>query len=137
LNVKKPGRYYVWVRSFSTGSEDNGVHVGLNGTWPESGQRWQMVQKQKWAWDCRQRTAQVHTGVPMQLFLDIKQADEHEILFSMRKDGFEMDKFLLASNQAFTPEGQGPAVKVKHGVLPAAFPEVAGAAHAPQTSPAH
>ena len=38
------------------GSEDNGVHVGLDGRWPESGQRWQTVQKQQWAWDCKQRT---------------------------------------------------------------------------------
>jgi hypothetical protein len=81
--------------------------------WPESGQRWQTVQKQEWAWDCRQRTGQVHTGVPMQFFLDIERAGEHEILFSMREDGFEMDKFVLAGNREFKPEGQGPAVKVK------------------------
>jgi hypothetical protein len=125
-----PGRYYVWVRAYSTGAEDNGVHAGLDGQWPESGQRWQTVQKQKWAWDCRQRTEQVHTGVPMQLFLDIEKAGEHEILFSLREDGFEMDKFVLASNKEFKPEGKGPAVKVKAGQIPAPFPEVAEAAPA-------
>ena len=137
VNINKPGRYYVWVRSFSTGSEDNGVHVGLNGQWPESGQRWQTVQKKTWAWDCRQRTEQVHVGVPMQLFLDIEKAGEHEIMFSLREDGFEMDKFILASNKEFKPEGKGPAVKVKAGTLPAAFPEVAEAAPAPKEFPAH
>lgn len=131
VNINTPGRYYVWVRSFSTGSEDNGVHVGLNGQWPESGRRWQTVQKQKWAWDCKQRTQEVHTGVPMQLFLDIEKAGEHEIMFSMREDGFEMDKFVIASNQEFTPEGKGPAVKVKSGQIPAPFAEVAEAAVAP------
>ncbi|MBM4092477.1 MAG: DUF5060 domain-containing protein [Planctomycetes bacterium] len=130
VNIKTPGRYYVWVRSFSTGSEDNGVHVGLNGQWPESGQRWQTVQKNTWAWDCRQRTEQVHVGVPMQLFLDIEKAGEHEIMFSLREDGFEMDKFILASDKEFKPEGKGPAVKVKAGTLPAAFPEAAEAAAA-------
>jgi len=35
------GRWYVWVRTFSRGSEDNSVHVGLNGQWPESGARMQ------------------------------------------------------------------------------------------------
>jgi hypothetical protein len=128
VNINTPGRYYVWVRSCSTGSEDNGVHVGLNGQWPESGRRWQTVQKNKWAWDCKQRTPQVHTGVPMQLFLDIGKPGEHEIMFSMREDGFEMDKFVLAANKEFKPEGKGPAVKIKSGKLPAAFPEVAGAA---------
>jgi hypothetical protein len=124
VNINNPGRYYVWVRSFSTGSEDNGVHVGINGQWPESGRRWQTVQKNEWAWDCKQRTEQVHIGVPMQLFLDIEKAGEHEILFSLREDGFEMDKFVLASNKAFKPEGKGPAVKVKAGQMPASFPDV-------------
>jgi hypothetical protein len=129
--IRTPGRYYVWVRSFSTGTEDNGVHVGLDGRWPESGQRWQTVQKQQWAWDCKQRTEQVHIGVPMQLFLDIGRAGEHEILFSMREDGFEMDKFVLARDKEFRPEGQGPAVRVKAGERPAAFPEVAAGEAAP------
>jgi hypothetical protein len=132
VHVRTPGRYHVWVRAFSSGTEDNGVHVGLNGQWPESGRRWQTVQKGQWAWDCRQRTEQVHTGVPMQLFLDIAKAGEHEIMFSLREDGFEMDKFVLAGNKAFKPEGTGPAVHVKAGRLPAPFPEVAGAAPAPR-----
>ena len=110
---------------------------GSNGQWPDSGQRWQTVQKQQWAWDCKQRTADVHTGVPMQLFLDIEKAGEHEIMFSLREDGFEMDKFVLASNKEFKPEGKGPAVKVKAGTLPAAFPEVAEAAPAPKKFSAH
>ena len=117
VNIKTPGRYYVWVRSFSTGSEDNGVHVGLNGAWPDSGQRWQIVQKQEWTWDCKQRTEEVHVSVPMQLFLDIEKAGQNEIMFSMREDGFEMDKFLLVRDEKYKPEGQGPAVKVKSGTL--------------------
>ena len=38
----------------------------------------------------------------------------------MREDGFELDKFVLARNKEFKPEGKGPAVKVKAGQLPAA-----------------
>ena len=125
VNFKTPGRYYVWVRSFSTGGEDNGVHVGLNGEWPESGQRWQTMEKNQWSWDCRQRTSEEHAGVAMQLFLDIAKGGEQEIMISMREDGFEMDKFVLAGNKDFKPEGKGPEVKVKAGKMPAAFPEVA------------
>jgi len=113
--VHTPGRYYVWVRAFSSGTEDNGIHVGIDGKWPASGRRWQTVQKQKWAWDCKQRTQEVHAGVPMQLFLDIDSIGEHEIMFSMREDGFEMDKFVLASDKDFKPKGHGPAVNVKSG----------------------
>ncbi len=29
VKFNNPGRYYVWVRAFSTGTEDNGVHVGF------------------------------------------------------------------------------------------------------------
>lgn len=134
VHINNPGRYYVWVRSHSTGSEDNGVHVGLNGQWPESGKRWQTVKKNNWAWECKQRTPQVHTGVPMQLFLDIEKAGEHEISFSMREDGFEMDKFVLASDKNFKPEGLGPQRKVKSGKLPEAFPEVAAKAAAKKLS---
>ena len=34
VKFNTPGRYYVWVRAMSTGSEDNGLHVGLNNEWP-------------------------------------------------------------------------------------------------------
>jgi len=128
VHFHNPGRYYLWVRAYSTGAEDNGVHVGLDGQWPESGQRWQTVQKRSWAWDSKQRTEQVHTGEPFKLFLDVEKAGEHEITFSLREDGFEMDKFLLARNKEFKPDGTGPAPKVKSGRLPPAFAEVKEAA---------
>lgn len=137
VNVNTPGRFYVWVRSFSSGSEDNGVHVGLDGQWPESGQRWQTVNKGAWQWDCKQRTAEVHIGVPMQLFLDIEKAGEHEIMFSLREDGFEMDKIVLARNKDFRPEPLGPEVKLKSGVMPEAFPIVASVASEPKKFPEH
>jgi hypothetical protein len=103
-HFKNPGRYYVWVRVFSTGTEDNGIHVGLNGEWPASGQRWQTVKKHAWAWDSRQRTDEVHSGVPLQLYLDVTKPGENEIMFSMREDGFAMDKFILSSNREFVPD---------------------------------
>ncbi len=131
VHITTPGRFYVWVRSYSTGSEDNGVHVGLDGAWPASGQRWQTVQKRQWAWDCKQRTEEQHTGVPMQLFLDIEKRGEHEIMFCLREDGFEMDKFVLARDKEFRPQGTGPEVKVKSGKLPAPFAEIKSPAPAP------
>lgn len=45
VHFATPGRYYFWARVYSTGAEDNGLHVGLNGNWPESGQRWQAAKK--------------------------------------------------------------------------------------------
>ena len=98
-NVDFPsaGRYYVWVRCFSTGTEDNGVHVGFDGIWPESGARMQWCEgKNKWTWDTRQRTEEVHCGVFGQIWLDIPSAGVHDIQFSMREDGFAMDRFVLS-----------------------------------------
>ncbi len=103
-----PGKYFVWVRAYSTGSEDNGVHVGLNGNWPPSGQRMQWCQgKNQWTWESKQRTNANHCGEAQQIYLDIPSAGVHTISFSMREDGFEMDKFVLSKSYT-KPSGNGP-----------------------------
>jgi len=100
-HVKSPGRYYVWVRTHTSGTEDNGIHVGLNGTWPASGQRMQFDgNKQAWSWESRQRTEEVHTGVPELIYLDIPEAGIYSIQFAMREDGFEFDQWALTPTYA-------------------------------------
>lgn len=144
IHFDNPGRYYVWVRAYSTGTEDNGLHVGLNGAWPASGQRMQWCEgKDSWRWESRQRTEAQHCGEPHGIYLDIPVAGEHEIQFSMREDGFEFDKFLLTTNrEAARPEGVGPAPRVRHGAMPPAFGKeapdgVSGAATPRRGYPAH
>jgi hypothetical protein len=108
VHLPKPGRYYVWVRAFSTGTEDNGLHVGLNDQWPASGQRMQWCDgKHQWTWGCAQRTDENHCGEPMKIFLDVDQAGLHTICFSMREDGFAFDKFALSPDIDFRPVGKG------------------------------
>lgn len=100
VNFPEAGRYYVWVRAYSTGSEDNGIHVGLNGEWPESGRRMQWCEgKHQWFWESKQRTAAQHCGVAHGIYLDVPTAGEHTVSFSMREDGFEFDKFLLTTDR--------------------------------------
>lgn len=125
VRIQSPGRYYVWVRAYSTTSEDNGLHFGLDGQWPESGARWQTVQKNGWHWDCKQRTEKVHTGVPMQLWLDIQKPGNHTLLMAMREDGIEVDRIVLAKDRGWNPVGIGPEVKVAAGRMPKPFPFVA------------
>lgn len=136
VHVNTPGRYYVWVRAHSTGSEDNGLHVGIDGTWPESGQRLQWCQgKQKWRWESKQRTESQHCGEPYKIYLDIEKAGEHVIQFSMREDGFEFDKWLMTTDREFARPGDGgPATVVKNGQPPAAFELVAAPAAPPNQS---
>lgn len=133
VHISTPGKYYVWVNAHSTGPEDNGLHVGIDGTWPESGQRLQWCEgKKAWRWDSKQRTEQQHCGEPHKIYLDIATAGEHVIHFSMREDGFEFDKWLMTTDRNFKrPQGHGPTSVVKSGKRPTAFPLVAAPAPAP------
>lgn len=111
IRFETPGRYYVWVRAYSNGSEDNGIHVGLNGTWPESGRKMQWCEgKRTWRWESKQRTQEQHCGVPHGIYLDVPTAGLHTVQFSMREDGFRFDRFLLTQDRDFVrPEDAGPA----------------------------
>lgn len=105
-----PGRYYVWVRALSVGTEDNGVHVGLNHAWPESGRRMQWCMgKGTWRWESKQRTARKHCGEPHLVYLDVPEAGDHLVSFAMREDGFHFDRFMLTLDRlASRPEDGGP-----------------------------
>jgi hypothetical protein len=97
VRIQNPGKYYVWVRAYSTGTEDNGIHVGIDGEWPESGQRMQWCDgKNQWTWESKQRTEENHCGEPRLIFLEIDKPGVHTIMFSMREDGFAFDKFALS-----------------------------------------
>ncbi len=102
VQFRTTGRYYVWVRAYSTGSEDNGLHVGLNGAWPASGQRLQWCEgKNSWRWESKQRTNKQHCGEPYKIFLDIDEPGLHTIEFCMREDGFEFDKWIMTTDRDF------------------------------------
>lgn len=124
VKFNNPGRYYVHARALSSGGEDNGVHVGMDGQWPENGQRIQWCKgRNHWTWSSLQRTPQAHCGVANAIYLDVKEAGLHDIQFSMREDGFEFDKFILTKEKSYVPEGTGPDV-VANQPLPEAYPEV-------------
>lgn len=95
INFPEAGRYLVYVKTYSTNSEDNGIHVGINGTKPESGKRMQTCAKNKWIWTSAQRTNEEHCGVRKQIWLDVPVAGPNEVTFYAREDGFELDQILL------------------------------------------
>lgn len=106
---QNPGKYYIWVRAYSTGTEDNGIHVGIDGKWPETGMRMQWCEgKHQWTWASRQRTEEVHCGEPYKIFLNVNTKGLHTISFSMREDGFEFDKWIMVQEKDFVPEDAGP-----------------------------
>jgi len=109
VNFKTTGKYYVWVRAYSTGTEDNGIHVGIDGTWPSSGARMQWCDgKNTWYWESKQRTDANHCGEPYKIFIEVDEPGVHTVSFSMREDGFEFDKWLLTTDRNYKPTGAGP-----------------------------
>lgn len=115
---KSAGKYIVWSRAFSTGSEDNGVHIGLNGQWPESSQRVQFCKgKHQWTWSSAQRRKDNHCGVPNTITLDIPSKGVHTVMVSMREDGFELDKLILTQDETYQPNGID--LSAAHPVKPA------------------
>ncbi len=102
------GRYYVWARAFSTGSEDNSVHFGLDGHWPDSSARLQWCEdKHQWTWSSARRVPENHCGEPLTNWLDVRAVGRHTLQVSMREDGFELDKIILAKDRNYVPNGVG------------------------------
>jgi uncharacterized repeat protein (TIGR01451 family)/MYXO-CTERM domain-containing protein len=96
LNFPEPGRYYVYAKAYSTGLEDNGIHVGYDNEKPSTGKRIQLCSgKNKWTWSSAQRVPENHCGVQKTIYLDIPNAGNHEVVFYAREDGFELDQFVL------------------------------------------
>lgn len=110
VEFETAGRYYVWVRAYSTGTEDNGIHVGIGDTWPASGRRIQWCAgKNRWTWSNAQRdSCSSACGCNGTIWIDVEAPGEHVIRFAQREDGFEFDKFVLTTDPDFVPEGTGP-----------------------------
>ncbi len=109
VRFETAGRYIVWVRAYSTGGEDNGLHVGIDGAFPEESARVQFCSgKNRWTWSSAQRRSSNHCGTPRTVFLTVDAPGEHEVHLSMREDGFELDKVLLVLDEGFEPSGPGP-----------------------------
>ncbi len=103
VDFPEAGRYYVHVRALSTGTEDNGIHVGLNGDWPEHGRSMQWCTGGRgWQWASRQRDSggAGPCGVSHTIWLEVPTAGEHNVLFSAREDGFEFDRFMLIKDKS-------------------------------------
>ncbi|WP_343328633.1 DUF5060 domain-containing protein [Polaribacter staleyi] len=104
IKINNPGKYYIWVNALSTGTEDNGVHVGFNENWQASGARMQWCDgKNEWTWSSAQRMPDNHCGTEKTIYLNFDKSGEYVLSFSMREDGFKMDRFILTKNSNFSP----------------------------------
>ena len=98
IDFPEAGRYHVHARVFATGSEDNGIHFGLDGQWPDSAKALQSCTagERAWRWSSRRRhVGGWPCGVEKSLWLDVESAGTHTVMISAREDGFELDRFML------------------------------------------
>lgn len=103
IDFPEAGRYYVHARANSSGTEDNGIHVGLNGDFPLSGFRMQWCTGgQGWQWSSRQRASGGGSdcGVNFTIWLDVEEAGMNTVMFAAREDGFELDRFMLIKDKS-------------------------------------
>ncbi len=115
VHFNAPGRYYVWMRAYSSNSEDDSYHIGLDGDWPESGMRWRTLINDAWGWQRLKRNPPEleHEPAALLSYLDIEKAGPRELQISMREDGGEIDKIVFALDEAYAPEGLGPNPNIK------------------------
>lgn len=115
---ENPGRYYVWIHARGQGPAANGLHVGIDDTWPRNELRdassMRMQFRNGWRWTQTRRGQNMHTGVSAgdgvslrdaNIWLEIDAAGVHTIQLGMREDGLEIDKIILSSDPDFEPEG--------------------------------
>ena len=97
---EEAARYYVWVRAKAASSNDDSLHVGLNGQAVASGQYITGISS-SWSW------TSVRSG-GARAFVDIGAAGEHVLDVWMREDGLVIDKIVLSTDASFVPGGKGP-----------------------------
>jgi hypothetical protein len=115
------GRYYVWGHARGLGPAANGIHLGIDGTWPDNDlvdpSSMRMQFPNGWAWTQNRRGGTQHTGVSgtnevsvrdANIWLQIDRPGVHTITWAMREDGLELDKFVMVLDPDFVPEGDGP-----------------------------
>ncbi len=107
VEFSTPGRYYVWISLYSTGPEDNSLHIGLDGEWPESGVGMQWCKgKRSWRWESKKRTDEEHCGIPDAIYVDVKSAGVHEFMLGMREDGVKIDQIVLTLDKDYNPNNE-------------------------------
>jgi hypothetical protein len=117
ISFKTTGTYYVWVRVNSTGTEDNGLQVGVDGKLADAGKRVQWCGPE-WRWTNAQRdSGGTACGVNGTIHVEIDKPGTHVITLYQREDGAEVDRFILTTDKKYDPSdlGIGPAESVRTG----------------------
>jgi hypothetical protein len=120
VHFSKTGRYYIWSRMRSNDGEDNTMHAGIDGKFPKTSLILQFPKEQmRWFWNNRIRTAvPAPEGQGTFAFFEIRDTGVHDILFSMREEGHEFDKFILTTDSTYKkPVDEGIPSQILRGAI--------------------
>ena len=101
ISFDAPGIYYVWVRGYATSLEDNAVHIGVDGINQGTADKIEIGSYDNWTWTNKRFDG---TGAT----IEVLSAGIHTVNIWMHKDGFRLDKIILAKSSAYQPSGNGP-----------------------------
>lgn len=96
IKFPKTGKYFVWVRAIAVDGDDNTLHIGLDGKWPESSKQL-TFQGRQWSWSNMQRDSKAPISI------DIEKEGLHQLHVSMREDGCELDRIFITDKAEFKP----------------------------------
>jgi hypothetical protein len=109
INFVTTGKYYVWGRIHQTGTEDNGLHVGVDGVFPDSGKKMQWCANGFWAWaNAKRDSGGGSCGRNGTISVDIATTGVHTVMFRHREDGLELDRFVMTTDSSYKPLVSGP-----------------------------
>ena len=96
-----PGIYYIWVRGQATGSEDDSVTIGMDGTDSGTADKIQFSSYDTWMWSNSRIDGSEAT-------IEVMSAGIHTLNIWMHKNGLRIDKIILVKSPAYQPSGKGP-----------------------------
>jgi hypothetical protein len=101
VHFARTGIHYVWIRGYTSGLSNNSVHLGLNGQRQENAERVVLDKYKDWTWSGT-------TDDGFYAVIDVPSIGVHTLNVYMHKDGFWLDKIVLATDGGWEPSGTGP-----------------------------
>ncbi|MEO1619066.1 MAG: Ig-like domain-containing protein, partial [Planctomycetota bacterium] len=103
VTVDAPGTFYVWARTRTSSSQDDSIHIGLEGTPATYGKLGLNNSSSDWAW---RNTVDGRAGAD-RVTVHFDTAGTHTVNLWMREDGSQVDKIFLTRSANETPSGDG------------------------------
>jgi hypothetical protein len=100
VDFTQTGTYHVWVRGWASNSDDDRVHVGIDGAGTSTADRIDGF-TDAWQWSRSTRDRDDAT-------LDVTTTGPHTINVWMYRDGFRIDAILLTLDDAYVPTRSDP-----------------------------